>query len=496
MNEEMISFLDTVIPTDIPKKKRQSLFDEMSCHLEEKAEHFKSIGFSDEESTKKACDAFAQTQDAKQNISNNFDEMYHERTWWAFAAAVGVVVLEILCFLTGSWIYSVDKKADPDIPEAAISFGLVFVFLAFIAFARIKNLRKTLLGVAAGTVFCLVPLWNVFAQSAIFTVIHGLVYFTNNYTGIYIENPSGVAEVLEWAASSAVLPLAAIAYCISASLRIKHGTAKKLFGRKVTVGCTALAALYVCSAVLFSAALPTVKAYMNEPAPLKNEMFMTMWTDRIYSDLESCETLEECDAVLREHKMKTLDEYRESLSRAKQKEFDRQIKEMKIPSDLITYTLNGYASGPVMGNGFIFLKTDNGRITLKGVGSTYVPEEGEAIIARTDPEHDDTALDEAIKLFTSLKKGMPEKETSVNFGFQYGTKFAKFRYGKDMNTSAYRIFFRNRLAHGDEIHENYYACIMNLIFTDGELTDADMRCDIYTEEDGLSSKYYKLGDKG
>ena len=106
MNTAISVFLDSVIPENIPKRRRRKLVDELSCHIEDRADAFREIGYSDEDSVSKALEAFAETDETKKSISNSFDGMYHERTVWAFVSFFAVLIvrltgLEPVSVLTG-----------------------------------------------------------------------------------------------------------------------------------------------------------------------------------------------------------------------------------------------------------------------------------------------------------------------------------------------------------------------------------------------------------
>ena len=104
MDEKISAFLTDVIPNEIPKRRRRKLVDELSCHIEDRADAFREIGYSDEDSVSKALEAFAETDETKKSISNSFDEMYHERTVWAFLAAIGLFLINLAAFPLDSWV--------------------------------------------------------------------------------------------------------------------------------------------------------------------------------------------------------------------------------------------------------------------------------------------------------------------------------------------------------------------------------------------------------
>lgn len=54
MLEQMEKYVQSVLPDGIPQRKREPLHDELLCHLLDRYEFYREIGFDDEESTQKA----------------------------------------------------------------------------------------------------------------------------------------------------------------------------------------------------------------------------------------------------------------------------------------------------------------------------------------------------------------------------------------------------------------------------------------------------------
>lgn len=494
MNEKISSYLDSVIPKKISKDKRQKLFDELSCHIEEKAAGFEELGFSEEESLSKAFEAFAETDETRKTIFDKFDEMYHERTWWAFAAAITVFALNLLCLRLGAWIYAADRTSDPSTASSvAFSFVLLFAIVSSIITANARKLRKTLLGIAGGLfAVAAVPVWNVFAQYSVHACFHFIPYFLNEYTNVFIQNTDAF-DYGEFAVNYIVLPLTLIIYCIVQSARIKNGKTKTEPKNKQIKRYAVFASVYICIAAVLSAFTNPIYCAENSPSPLDNQIYMTTQTDNLLYDIADCKTQKECDAVLRDGGMKTLEEYRNSLTRTEQKKLDFQVKAFQIPDSFTTYILTSPYNARVRGNGFVFLESDGENVTLKGAGGTYIPPDGERLTERLSPQRGDITIGKVNEIFSSLKKGETEENLLLNSDFLYGMRFARFIYGENMRTTAYRVVFHNRISNEQGNNDNY-VCIMNLIFTDGVLSDANMRCDTYSDEQEFSTVYQTLGN--
>lgn len=473
MDDRITQFLHTVIPQDIPKKKRAEVEAELACHIEDKAEHFKDLGFSEEDSLKKSFEAFAETDEIKNTICEKFDELYHEKTLWAVLAGAAVVIINLLSFPLNIWINSADYNGNPSTYSAAVSFIFVLAVISLIAFARAKKYNKMLLGIACGVALtAILPIMNIYAQAAVYAVVRGTRYLVNEYTHLFIPD-STFLSITEAYSYLLVLPLVEIAVCIVSAVRIKHGKTTSKSAKRVGKRFAAFAVCYACIAAFLSYSVPAAVRYENYPRPFDKNAYMSYTSESAFNEIADCGSVEECDKILRENGLITIDEFRKTLGRATRKELDRQIKDFNIPESFIVYvtpesSANSYT---VSGNGFIFLKEEDGKVTLKGVGSTCTLDYGIFDFMPTG-SYISVKFEEMTELFTSLKKGQPEQEIAEKIE-SIGEIYSIFRYGENMNSTAYRMYFRDA-SHPDNYTTDFYEAAADLIFTDGKLASGKM----------------------
>ena len=91
------NFVDSFIPKNLQKKKAKALKEELTCHLLDKADHYKDIGYEMSISIDKAIEEFGTDEDMKNYIRGEFEELYHERTIWGILAGIFIWGLNILC---------------------------------------------------------------------------------------------------------------------------------------------------------------------------------------------------------------------------------------------------------------------------------------------------------------------------------------------------------------------------------------------------------------
>lgn len=491
MDDRITQFLHTVIPQDIPKKKKAQVEAELACHIEDKAEHFKDLGFSDEDSLKKSFEAFAETDEIKNTICEKFDELYHEKTLWAVLAGAAVAVMNLLSFPLDIWIDSADHNDDPSTYSAAVSFTFVLAVISLIVFAKAKKYNKMLLGIACGVALtAILPIMNVYAQAAVYAIVRGTRYLVNEYTPLFIPN-SAFVVFAEFYTYLLVLPLVEIAVCIVSAVRIKHGKTTAQTAKRVGKRFAVFAVCYSCIAAFLSYSVPAAVRYENYPRPFDKNAYMSYTSESAFNEIADCGSVEECDKILRENGLITIDDFRKKLGGALRKELDRQIKDFNIPESFIVYVMHD--SYTADGNGFIFLKEEGGKVTLKGVGSTCALDDN---IFNSMPNGSNTSIKyEALsEFFTSLKKGQPEQEIAEKIE-SIGEIYSIFRYGENMNSTAYRVYFRDA-SHPDDYTTDFYEAAADLIFTDGKLASGRMLVSKSYEklspDDGIRTVYETL----
>ena len=98
------------------------------------------------------------------------------------------------------------------------------------------------------------------------------------------------------------------------------------------------------------------------------------------------------------------------------------------------------------------------------------------------------------EFFTSLKKGQPEQEITEKIE-NMGEIYSIFRYGENMNSTAYRVYFRDA-SHPDDCTTDFYEAAADLIFTDGKLASGKMLVsksyEKFSPDDGIRTVYETL----
>lgn len=424
-------FIAAFIPKNIPQKRRLILTDELENHLRDKSDFYRDIGYSEEESIKKAIADFGTDEEMKKSIFNEFEELYSEKSIFAIISFFAVLLMNVLCACSGAWVISADFNAEPSTATALISFAAIFVVCALIAFARIKRYRKMLFAIGLSNVIQFaVILFNFYPQCAAYSLIYNLMYLIERFTPISLGfefityDYSFIPAFLTQA-----LPFILAVYCFVISAKIKKGSAKIIENskKKTVIFCVVFSFAALSTAFL----LPTGLAYKENYNPWFDKYYncITDEADAVFEDISVGGSYNEISNMLTSQGYTTAQKYEKTLSRTELKQFKDSYEKFNF---IQGYELWFKTDKVPRGNGFIGIKAENGLITAKAVGNLekemYTSErfDGNCFGAENLADNCNTA--EMSEYFRGLKKGEDEEEIinkiSGNIGVIYTKSFS------------------------------------------------------------------------
>lgn len=182
-------FVESFIPKNLPKKKQTALKEELLCHLLDKADYYKELGYEESVSTDKAIEDFGTDTYMKKYILGEFEELYQERTVWGILAGLFIWAMNWMCFPLDIWVASADYNRDPDPAGTFISFLMIFAVLGLIVFARIKEYRKMLFCIGISNLFVAGSfLCCFYPQMAAYSMGNNIVFLIDKFTPFFLGN--------------------------------------------------------------------------------------------------------------------------------------------------------------------------------------------------------------------------------------------------------------------------------------------------------------------
>lgn len=485
-------YVNSLVPLNIPKRKRKDIREELLSHIFDRIDYYKEIGYDTDSAIDKALCDMGEDEATKASVRNEFEQLHHERTWWSFVACAVILVMNLLCWPLGNWVMSADFNDEPDVFKALVSFGMIFVMLFGVVFARVKKYRKMLVGIGVSNVivagcflFCFYP------QAAFYVMDLNIVCLIERFTPFYMN------DILEYYVGgiffiSCIVFLALCSlYCFVMAVLLKKGKAGtvKNVKRKVVTFVAAYFAVAVFSCVIY----PWSEAYERDYPMWFNEYnsCISEETGELYENIDLLDDYQKAADYLTENGWMSIETYEKTLDKVTLKQFRGEIRRFSFESGYEVW-FNPAKLKDISGNGFIAVcKNDDNKISGKSVGNLntemYNSKYGFGYSRQSDERRDD--MKELIAAFDKLKKGDREENVLAVFGsdtgvvYQYGeiyTKSASIENG--ILKTYYRIYslgtvYPNEKSWYDRVRDRYF----EFTFENGLLTQGKMHYNDYPD---------------
>ena len=484
--DRITDFVDAFVPKNLPKKRKAALKEELSCHILDKKDYYREIGYDENAGIDKAIADFGDSEEINNYIYNEFEELYSERSVFGIMAFIIIAVMNYLCVPLDVWVWSIDSNRNTYPAGAFVSFCMILIVLLMIAFARIKKYRKTLISIGViNTLMACLFIYCAYPQMAVCTLVDNIIYLIDRFTPVSMSRVRNVVYhgyfmIGLWS----VFPLFPALYSFIAAVRIKKGTAKSVNKpkKKVSVFVAVYSVLALASSLMQPVGLDYFEnypvwfsIYQNNISEESQQKFDEITIGDSYSDVSG---------RLNSEGYVTLDSYRNSLDRLKKKQFANALKEFEFTED---YEIRFHPDKLTDGNGFVGLKQENGIITAKGIGNmekdmySYI-EYGDRFafgigsdygynIDGMEEYNQSIDLHDAIEYFKSLKTGTSEAEVISRLGEELGTIYTKrFSVEDGKEVSYYRIYCYQKLGSERDYYYKIDSIYIELTFENGKLT--------------------------
>ncbi len=483
-------YVNSLVPSNIPKRKRQDIREELLSHIFDRIDYYKEIGYDTDSAIDKALCDMGEDESVKLSIRNKFEELHFERTWWSFVAAAVILAMNWLCWPLGLWVISADFNDEPTAFTAFISFAMILVMLFGIVFARIKKYRKMLVGIGvANAVVAGCFLFCFYPQSAFYVLDLNIICLLDRFTPFYMNDifEYYVGGFFYWGCL-VFLALCSL-YCFTVAVFIKKGKAKTVNNAKAKI--ISFVAVYFVVAVFSCAIYPWSEAYERDYPKWFNEYSscISEETGVLYDNIVLLDDYPEVADYLSENGWMTIEAYENTLDKVTAKQFRGEIRRFSF-EDGYEVWFNPARLKDISGNGFIAVrKNGDNKINGKSVGNLhtemYNSDFGFGYSRQSDERRDD--MKELIAAFDQLKKGDREEDVLAVFSsdagvvYQYGeiyTKSAALENG--VLKTYYRVYsfgtvYPNEKSWYDRVQDRYF----EFTFEDGLLTEGKMHWNDY-----------------
>ncbi len=471
-------FIGSFLPDNIPKKKRQQLYDEMECHILDRVDFYMEIGYDEETALKKSMECFGEDEEMKEIIKADFHVLYHERLYYAVIAGLIPIIFNFICAFTGGFIHTADYAGSPSAENVFMSSFFVCFIILQIIFCYKKGYRKSLIATGISNILIVCTLIFVFyPQSAFYGLPLNVSYVLEKLTPLIMKNAADeLPNYFSWYGTLIFLGSTALISFILAKKVKTKGSAEKKSLKGVAVLAFIMCGVCFLNAVTYKPAKEHFRDYrtwFNE----KNDT-VTEHTIEVFDAIPLGCTYADAKPYLEYLGYVNAEDYIKTLSREEQKMFRYNLSEMKFffgedyeiffEKDKEYYRRNE--------NALFFIRADEkGIITGKGigVGSEYEDRYG-------SKHHYCSAGHNTAKCiadFGSLKKGDVKEEMLRKIGKENGHFYTVFsEKEKGVQKDYYRIHSREKQTDTYPYDTDVY---IQLWFTDGLLEKGTLEYDDY-----------------
>lgn len=499
MLEQMENYVRSVLPAGMPQRKRIPLHDELICHLLDRYEFYREIGFNDEESTQKAIHDMGEDEKTTDYIRNEFDELYFEKTWWAVLVFFGVLMIDLfsdIVFFFGA--VSDSDSFSFEIFNAIISFISIAIVLKGIGIAYRHGCRKILTAIGIANILLFVcgglatltrilsfpflfdaVFWEIqYTQAATCAMLDSLFLFLDRCTPLVLRTADCFTLGYNIFGSLLLVAFGIFPFALSFKIR-RHGLPRKSkkrgqWGRKIA---------FIFAAILSVSFYYPADQYFNNYPVWFDDANDTIEAEEqnLYNQICVMQTYEEAETFLNENGYVSTDEYTNTLSYNMSKKFNYDLNQIHffIEDDYKIFFNPEKVSPTIQGgsyddrNGFLYLKrAEDGTLCGIGVGNAMYFDEYSHSTYASDPQL-------CLSAFEEIKTGDSKESVLEKYEEDFGEKVTEFRYITNNGTEEHYRFISE--GKGDfHINNSIVTLYVDLHFINGTLSDGKLHSSSYT----------------
>lgn len=442
MDKRIESYLDSVIPEKLSKRRQKLIREELRDHISDHIDFYTEIGYSEDESIQKALADMGDDGGVTEMIKKDFEKVYGEKIWMpilAFVLTAAVIMTAMSC---GVWIWSADSKGSPETAEIFASFAIILAFSFALAVAYRKGFKKTLLAIGIpNLLFGATVLYSGYSQPAIYALISDIGFLLEKTTPLitykFASEQELVNEYISFIAGIVLdIGLALVSLILFIKLR-KKGTPEKKSKKGIIITASVLCAAAIGLTFMYTG---TEKFYRSYKYVMNGKKFETSdgickQSEAAFDSIELGMSYDEAKLKLRVQGYMPFDEYCETQSGGMRKRLKYSLNELDLAvtdegytvfvNPNVFYDYSGI-DGRNYSNGFVYIRADSdGCIESKGVGSGTKPGDGSYSVTFSSDDNSDGITEGIVEncsvssKFFTLKDGVTTRKYVVTPGRPY-----------------------------------------------------------------------------
>ncbi len=442
MDKRIESYLDSVIPEKLSKRRQKLIREELRDHISDHIDFYTEIGYSEDESIQKALADMGDDGGVTAMVKKDFEKVYGEKIWMpilAFVLTTAVIMTAMSC---GVWILSADSKGSPETAEIFASFAIILAFSFALAVAYRKGFKKTLLAIGIpNLLFGATLISSGYTQPAIYALVCDICFMLEKTTPLitykFASEQELVNEYISFIAGIVLdIGLALVSLILFIKLR-KKGTPEKKSKKGIIITASVLCAAAIGLTFMYTG---TEKFYRSYKYVMNGKKFETSdgickQSEAVFDSIELGMSYDEAKLKLRVQGYMPFDEYCETQSGGMRKRLKYSLNELDLAvtdegytvfvNPNVFYDYSGI-DGRNYSNGFVYIRADSdGCIESKGVGSGTKPGDGSYSVTFSSDDNSDGITEGIVEncsvssKFFTLKDGVTTRKYVVTPGRPY-----------------------------------------------------------------------------
>lgn len=443
MDKRIESYLDSVIPEKLSKRRQKLIREELRDHISDHIDFYTEIGYSEDESIQKALADMGDDGGVTAMVKKDFEKVYGEKIWMPILAFVLTVGIGSLLYLFASFLFGTSFS---DACSALVGFAAMLGVSLVMSAAYRKGFKKTVLAMGlSGAVFGLPFITPDPRLPSIYSGFVDALFYDGCYIILEKIMPISLYPATEFYDYDifAVLGSAAfgVGFAVAAIvlyIRLrKDGLPKEKSkkSRAIKIGAVCVAAIAVALTCRGAENFFNSYIYVMNGYKFETSDGICKQSEAVFDSIELGMSYDEAKLKLRVQGYMPFDEYCETQSGGMRKRLKYSLNELDL-----AVTDEGYAvfvnpnvfydysgiDGRNYSNGFVYIRADSdGCIESKGVGSGTKPGDGSYSVTFLSDDNSDGITEGIVEncsvssKFFTLKDGVTTRKYVVTPGRPY-----------------------------------------------------------------------------
>lgn len=283
-HEAIKSYLEKAVPKCLSLKKQINICDELTCHIQDKADFYIEIGYDEEKSYEKALEEMGDGEE----VCRQFEDVYQEKTIHAVLTSIVIHFADFFAVILGfgGSFFSLFANGSGMLESSeSILFSSVTLCVVLILIIYAHKERHSKMLKAIGISHLIMTFLTGVLNSIYSPLIIAVITFVQNRFSFYYGYESDLFGPIIIS-----FPIGFICLILSKSVKYKKGLSEKAFK---TLTALFVAGLVIVNCFNFTFNYSSISDYITKRDEIENQT-------EVYENITSDMTFEQADKFLKD----------------------------------------------------------------------------------------------------------------------------------------------------------------------------------------------------